>query len=87
MVSYVLEAARCEKSNIRVLSDDIDVLVLMVYWIFQKKLKCKVKHWEGPVLDINATCADLGAKYLQLLGMHALSSCAKTSYPYRKYVN
>ena len=32
-VSYVLEAVRCGKSNIRVLSDDIDV-VLMVYWIF-----------------------------------------------------
>jgi len=34
------------------------------------------------VLDINATCADLGEKCLQLLGMHALSGCDTVSYPY-----
>jgi len=36
------------------------------------------------VLDINATCADLGEKCLQLLGVHALSGCDTVSYPYGK---
>ena len=35
------------------------------------------------VLDINATCEDLGLKCLQLLGMYALSGC-DMSYPYGK---
>ena len=36
------------------------------------------------VLDINATCTNLGPKCVQLLGMHALSGCDTTSYPYGK---
>ena len=36
------------------------------------------------MLDINATCAHLGPKCLQLLGVHALSGCDTTSYPYGK---
>jgi len=36
------------------------------------------------VLDIKATCAVLGPKCLQLLGMHALSGCDITSYSFGK---
>ena len=36
----------------------------------------------GTVLDINATCSELGPQCLQLLGMHTLSGCDTTSYPY-----
>ena len=36
------------------------------------------------VLGINATCANLGPKCLQLLGMHALTGCHTTSYPFGK---
>lgn len=43
-----------------------------------------MERWDGSVLDVNATCAELGAKCLQLLGMHALSGCDATSYPYGK---
>ncbi|KAK3874903.1 hypothetical protein Pcinc_020220 [Petrolisthes cinctipes] len=43
-----------------------------------------MEHWDGAILDINATCDDLGPKYLQLFGMHALSGCDTTSYPYGK---
>ena len=32
MISYVLQAANHSKSVIRVLSDDTDVFVLLVYW-------------------------------------------------------
>ena len=47
-------------------------------------LQCKVQleRWDGSVFDTNAICADLGQKCLQLLCMHALSGCDKTSYPY-----
>jgi len=36
------------------------------------------------MLDINATCADLGPEHLQLFGMHALNGCNMTSYPHSK---
>ncbi len=76
MVSYVIQAANYGKNVIRVLSDDTDVFVLlMVYWVYKAALQCKVQmeRCNGTVLDINATCTELGPKSLQLLGMHALS--------------
>ena len=81
MISYVLVAATSAKGVIRVLSDDTDVFVLLVYWVYQADLQCKVQmeRWDGTVLDINGTCADLGPKCLQLLGMHTLSGCDTTS--------
>ena len=86
MISYVLQAASCGQKVIRVLSDDTDVFVLLVYWVYQAKLQCKIQmeRWDGTVLNINATCADLGPRCLQLLGVHALSGCDTTSYPYGK---
>ena len=71
---------------IRVLSDDTDVFVLLIYWVFRKQVQCKVQmeRWDGTVLDINSTCSDLGSKCSQLLGMHALTGCDTTSYPYGK---
>lgn len=84
MISYVLEAARCGKRVIRVLSDDTDVFILLLYWVYREQLVCKVQmeRWDGTVLDINAACIKLGPRCLQLLGMHALSGCDTTSYPY-----
>ena len=87
MVSYVLQAGNCgNKDVIRVLSDDTDVFVLLIYWVYRAELQCKVQmeRWDGTVLDINATCVELGTKSLQLLGIHALSGCDTTSYPYGK---
>ena len=43
-----------------------------------------MEQWDGTVLDINATCADLGPQCLQLLGMHSISGGDTTSYPYAK---
>ena len=43
MISYVLQAANCGKSVIRVLSDDTDVFVLLVYWVHRASLQCKVQ--------------------------------------------
>jgi hypothetical protein len=86
MISYVLQAANSGKGVICVLSDDTDMFVLLVYWVYQAYLQFKVQmeRWDGTVLDINATCADLGPNCLQLLGMHALSGCDTTSYPFGK---
>jgi len=33
MISYLLQAASCGKEVIRVLSDDTDVFMLLVYWV------------------------------------------------------
>ena len=86
MILYVIEAAKCGKDVIRVLSDDSDVFVLLVYWVYREEMTSKVQmeRWDGTVLDINATCADLGPQCLQLLGMHAISVCGTTSYAYSK---
>ena len=83
IVSYVLDAANSGQNTIRILCDDTDVFVLLVYWVYWAKLQCKVQmeRWDGTILNINATCATLGPKSLQLLGMHALSGCDTTSYP------
>ena len=80
MVSFVLEAAKSGQSVIRVLSDDTDVFVLLVYWMNRANLLCKVQmeHWDESVLDIKVTCAYLGQKCLQLPGMHALRGCDTT---------
>jgi len=74
MICYVLEASSSGEDVIRVLSDDKDVFVLLVYWVFRAQLRCKVQmeRWDGAIVDINATCMELGPKCLQLLGMHAL---------------
>ena len=51
------------------------MFVLLAYWLNQTDLQCKVQmeRWDGSILDINAICADLGKKCLQLLCMNALS--------------
>ena len=53
-----------EKIVIRVVSDDTDVFVLLIYWVHRAALQCKVQMegWNGTVLDINATCAELWAQ-------------------------
>ncbi len=86
MVSYVLDATRHGKSIVQIVSDDTDVFLLLVYWVYKASIQAKIRmeRWDGMILDINATCANLGPKCLQLLGMHALSGCDNTSYPYGK---
>ena len=65
------------------LSVDTDVFVLLLYWVTRADMQCKIQmeRWDGSVLDTNATCPDLGQKYLQLPGMLTLSQCVTTSYP------
>ena len=79
-----MEAAKSGQSVIRMLRDDTDFV--FVDWVNLADLQCKVQieRWDGSEPVINATFADLGQKCLQLLGMHALSGCDTTSYPYNK---
>ena len=73
---------------VRVLCDDIDVSVFLVFWMWRNQLvdKCimQMERWDVVVLDINQTCTKLGSKCLQLLGMHALTGCDTTSFPFNK---
>ena len=49
MFSHVLNASASGKHVIRVISDDTDVFVLLVFWVYQNNLQCKVQmqHWDG----------------------------------------
>ena len=72
MISCVLESANNGKGVIRVLSDDTDVIVLLVYLVHRADIQCKVQmeRWDGTILDTNATSAHLGLRCLQLLGIY-----------------
>ena len=86
MIVYMLQAASFGKDLIRILSDDTDVFVMLVYWVWKMRLHCSVEmeRWNGVVVDINATCTELGPKCLQLTSMHVLSGCDTVSYPFNK---
>ena len=86
IISYVLQAAVDGHKVIRVLTNDTDIFVLLVYWTFKAKIKAEVQmeNWEGKVLSINTTCKELGQKSLELLGMHYLTGSDTTSYFYGK---
>ena len=75
MVSCVNQAANYGKYVMRIFSDDTAVFVLLVYWVHRAALQCKVhmERWSGTVLDISATCTELGPKCLQVLSVHALN--------------
>ena len=86
IVSHVSQSAELGKKTIRVLSDDTDMFVLLVYWVWKNQIQSRVhmERWDHTILDINATCANLGDKCGQLLGAHALSGCDTTSYLFGK---
>ena len=86
MIAYLLQATESGKSVIRILTDDTDVFVLLVYWVWKMQLHSAVQmeRWNGVVIYINSTCLLLGSKCLQLPGMHDISGCDTVSYPFNK---
>lgn len=86
MISYLLMAAKSGTEVVRVLSDDTDVFVLLVYWVYRHQIQATVQmeRWDGTVWDINKTCDQLGPKCLQILGMHNLTGSDTTSYLFGK---
>ena len=89
IISYMLQAADDGCHVVRVLSDDTDIFVLLVYWTWrcdlQDHLAVQMEKWDGVVLDVNATCAHLGSTVCsQLLGAHTITGCDTVSYPFGK---
>lgn len=74
LVSYMLQVAGAGAPTIRILSDDNDIFILLVYWAWKADVQSAVQmeKWDGTILDINATVRVLGDNCQGLLGMHAL---------------
>ena len=53
----MLDAVRHGASTVRILSDDTDVFVIMVYWCWKAGIttNLQMEKWNGTVLSINAT--------------------------------
>ena len=86
MIAYLLQAAESGTSEIRILTDDTGIFVLLVYWVWKMHLHSAVQmeRWKGVVIDINATCLLLGSKCLQLPGMQVISGFDTVSCPFNK---
>ena len=85
LCSYMLKAVAEGAQTIRILSDDTDVFVLLVYWTSRMPFvaKIQIEKWNGDVLDINETVQRLGPRKCgQLFGIHALSGCDRVSYTF-----
>ena len=84
ILPFVLKAASEGHKVIRVLSDDTDIFCLLVYWVYKMNIMANIQmeNCEGRVLCIKSTCKYLGAKCLQLLGIHYLTGSDITSYLY-----
>ena len=83
----MLYAAVDGVQTIRILSDDTDVSVLLVYRTSRMRVvdNIQMEKWNGDVMDVNKTIEQLGLrKCSQLLGIHALSGCDMVSYPFGK---
>ena len=86
MVFYEFEDVISGKNTIKVLSDDIGVLVLPVYLCQDKALQCKLQmqSWDSTALDFNAKGVELSINGVQLPDMQFLNGCNTTSCPYWK---
>ena len=76
LCSYMMKAVAEGAHTIRILSDDTDVFVLLVYWTSRMRVVAKIQmeKWNGDVLDINEIIQQLGPrKCSQLHGIHTLS--------------
>ena len=53
----MLQVAAFGKDVIRILSDNTDVFVMLVYWVWKIQLHycVQMERWDGVVMDINAT--------------------------------
>ena len=67
LYSYMLKPVAEGTQTIRILSDDNDVFILLVYWTLRMRVL-----WNGDVLDINETVQWLGhIKYSEFsVSMH-----------------
>ena len=54
LCSYMLKGARDGSKTIRILSDDTDNFVLLLYWTSRKGLSANIQmeKWNGEIVDI-----------------------------------
>ena len=64
LCSYMLKSVADGAQTIRILSDDTDVFVLLVYWTSKMRVVAKIQmeKWNGDVLDVNETVKQLGPR-------------------------
>ena len=79
----MLEVAASSAETVRIVCDDTDVFVLLVYWTWRKTIRknIQMEKWDGTMPDIHATVDKLRDTCGQLLGMQPLSGCDTVSYP------
>ena len=82
IVQQAICLSRCATNNIKILSDDTDVFVMLVHFYRKLNLKCAV--WMESVdkiklSDIAATVHNLGTQANSLLAVHCLTGCDTTS--------
>ena len=74
------------KGVLWVLSDDTDVFVTLVHWIYWVDIQYKVQmdHWDGTALNINSTCATYSQMSAtpchacpQWMRLHLISLCQR----------
>ena len=70
IISYLFQAADDGRQVVRILTDDSDIFVQLVFWTWrygsQDKLVVQMEKMKHVVLDINATCASLGQASLSV---------------------
>ena len=51
-IFYLIDVANSDKGTIRVLSEDTDVFVLLVCWVYREEMECKVQmeRWDLAML-------------------------------------
>ena len=64
LCSHMLHAAVDGVQTIRILSDDTDVFVLLVYWTSRMRVvdNIQMEKWNGDVMDVNKTIEQLGLR-------------------------
>ena len=71
MCSYILETAASSAETVRIVCDDTDLVVVLVYRTWRNTIgkNIHMENWDGTVLDIRATVDMMGYKYGQLPGI------------------
>ena len=67
-IVYVIDTANTGGKNvISVPSDNTDVFVLLVCWVYREEMACKVQmeRWDETVTFINASCTNQGPQCVQ----------------------
>ena len=88
IVTYLQRIIQEGNTKIVVAADDTDIFALLVHfcwkWQLLDTISITMKKMNGKLININEVCRKLGPKCIEVLGLHALTGCDTTSYPYGK---